>query len=90
MAGLAWQVDIRVGRSASVMARDVSMRYDVDGEMTLRGCSFSVPTGAKVAVVGRTAAGKSSVFQLLLGFYPREDGLLTVAGVPIGSMPLER
>lgn len=74
--------------SASVCASNVSMRYDPDGDLTLRRCSFTVPSGAKAAIVGRTAAGKSSVFQLLLGLYQREEGELTVAGMDVGSVPV--
>ena len=44
------------------------MSYKPDLAPALRDLSFEVQPGETVAVVGRTGAGKSSLFQLLLGF----------------------
>jgi ABC-type multidrug transport system fused ATPase/permease subunit len=44
------------------------MRYQIHLEPALRNLSFTIKEGEKIAVVGRTGAGKSSFFQLLQGF----------------------
>lgn len=43
-------------------------------EWSLRGASLTIPAGAKVAIVGRTGAGKSSLVQALLRAYPFAHG----------------
>ena len=47
---------------------DVEMRYQLHLEPAIRNLSLKITAGEKVAVVGRTGAGKSSFFQLLQGF----------------------
>jgi ABC-type multidrug transport system fused ATPase/permease subunit len=56
----------------------------------LDGVSFRVPAGAKIGVVGRTGAGKSTLFQALFRFIEPERGAITIDGVDIGSVPLPR
>ena len=53
---------------------NVVMRYQAHLEPALRGLSFSMNESDKVAVVGRTGAGKSSLFQLLQGFRENSEG----------------
>lgn len=47
----------------------------------LQNLSFTVKEGEQVTLVGRTGAGKSTVFRLLLGLYRPEAGQLTIGGV---------
>jgi ABC-type multidrug transport system fused ATPase/permease subunit len=44
------------------------MRYQLHLEPAIRNLSCKIAAGQKIAVVGRTGAGKSSFFQLLQGF----------------------
>ena len=48
--------------------QNVQMSYKTDLQPALKDLSFVIEPGDHVAVVGRTGAGKSSLFQLLLGF----------------------
>ena len=52
------------------------------GERTvLSDLSFTVKEGEQVTLVGRTGAGKSTVFRLLLGLYRPQEGSVTIGGV---------
>ena len=48
--------------------------------------SMSVKEGEQVTLVGRTGAGKSTVFRLLLGLYPPEKGDITISGVNVSAI----
>jgi ABC-type multidrug transport system fused ATPase/permease subunit len=61
-------------RGLAVVAQGISMRYHPMSEPTLRGLTFTIKASQKIAIVGRTAAGKSSIFQTLLKFYSCEPG----------------
>lgn len=60
-----------------------------DGSPTLGDVSFEVPPGAKVALVGPTGAGKSTVARLLFRFYDPDAGRILLDGVDIRSLTLE-
>ena len=51
----------------------------------LRGVSFHVRPGEKVAIVGPSGAGKSTIFHLLLRFYDPTSGEVTYDGVPVSE-----
>ena len=52
----------------------------------LKDFSMTVKQGAQVTLVGRTGAGKSTVFKLLLGLYQPENGTVTIGGVKVGDI----
>lgn len=52
----------------------------------LRDFSMTVKQGEQVTLVGRTGAGKSTVFKLLLGLYQPEAGTVTIGGVKVGDI----
>lgn len=52
----------------------------------LRDFSMTVKQGEQVTLVGRTGAGKSTVFRLLLGLYPPESGTVTIGGVDVADI----
>ena len=57
----------------------------------LRDFSMTVKEGEQVTLVGRTGAGKSTVFRLLLGLYPPQAGTVTIGGVNVSEITdLER
>ena len=49
--------------------------------------SMTVKEGEQVTLVGRTGAGKSTVFRLLLGLYQPEKGDITIGGVNVSAIP---
>jgi ATP-binding cassette subfamily B protein len=68
--------------------RDVWFRYDDGGEWILRGVSFTAKPGERVAIVGATGAGKSTIINLLMRFYDVDRGEIRLDGVPIDRVPL--
>ena len=53
----------------------------------LKDLSMTVRQGEQVTLVGRTGAGKSTVFKLLLGLYPPQHGTVTIGGVDVSTIP---
>ncbi len=67
-----------------VVLSHVTFRY---GEKpVLRDFSMTVREGEQVTLIGRTGAGKSTVFRLLLGLYQPEAGDVTIGGVPASEI----
>ena len=67
------------GGGAALAFEDVRFGYRPDREI-LKGISFSVPAGAKLAIVGPTGAGKSTISRLLFRFYDVTGGRITIDG----------
>lgn len=59
------------------------------GEPVLRDISFTARTGEKIALVGESGGGKSTVVNLLLGLYPVEQGRLVVCGRDVAELDAE-
>jgi ATP-binding cassette subfamily B multidrug efflux pump len=62
----------------------------VTDDWVLRNVSFSVAAGEKVAIVGATGSGKTTLVKLLAGFYDVQRGAVKVDGVDVRSWRLER
>ncbi|MFN7955163.1 MAG: ABC transporter ATP-binding protein [bacterium] len=60
-----------------------------DGVEVLRGIDFEVARGEKIALVGPTGSGKTTVARLLLGLYPLSAGRVEIDGVDIRELPLD-
>ena len=67
--------------------RDVWFAYD-DEQWVLRGVSFSVRRGERIALVGHTGAGKSTIVQLLTRMYDIQRGAILIDGVDIRTIRL--
>jgi ATP-binding cassette, subfamily B, multidrug efflux pump len=63
--------------------RDVWFRYAEDAPWVLRGVSFRARPGERVAIVGATGAGKSTIINLLMRFYDPQRGRVLFDGVPV-------
>jgi ATP-binding cassette subfamily B protein len=71
--------------------RDVYFAYNHTAEQpdwVLRGVSFKVRPGERVAIVGHTGAGKSTLINLLMRFYEPQRGEILFDGVPLQRIPL--
>jgi ATP-binding cassette subfamily B multidrug efflux pump len=69
--------------------RDVWFRYGPDDEWVLRGVSFRAAPGERVAIVGATGAGKSTIINLLMRFYEPQRGQVLMDGVPIDRVKVD-
>ena len=70
----------------AIVLSHVSFGYR-ENRAVLQDLSFSVAPGEQVTLVGRTGAGKSTVFRLLLGLYHPWSGSVTVGGVDAADIP---
>ncbi len=68
--------------------RDVHFGY-VPGKEIIKGFSAEIMPGQKVAIVGPTGAGKTTIVNLLMRFYDVGSGSILIDGVPISSMSRE-
>ena len=72
--------------SREIEYRDVYFRYG--DEMVLKGISFKVRKGEKVALVGSSGAGKTTITNLLPRFYDVTEGSILIDGVDIREVTL--
>lgn len=68
----------------SLRVQDVSFAHDEDH--VLDGCSFEVAPGERVALVGGTGSGKTTIAQLLFGLVEPGAGSIELGGVPLASV----
>jgi ATP-binding cassette subfamily B protein len=73
------------GQAGSVVFEDVRFGYRPDREI-LKGVSFTVPAGAKLAIVGPTGAGKSTISRLLFRFYDVIGGRVLIDGTDVRDL----
>ena len=67
--------------------KDVTFSYQ-ENRPILRGASFYVEPGEKVAIIGQNGSGKSTVLNLLLRFYTPDSGKIMADGVPVSQLSL--
>jgi len=79
--------DARVLEQANgeVMLDDVSFSYSPDREL-IRDLNLSVRPGQRIAIVGPTGCGKTTVINLLMRFYDVDGGSIKVSGTDIRDM----
>lgn len=79
----------QAAESAAVPRGDVTVdhvTFGYGGRTVLSDLSFTVKAGEQATLVGRTGAGKSTVFKLLLGLYRPEKGTVTIGGVDVSQI----
>jgi len=74
--------------TVAISIEDLHFRYG-DNEDVLKGVTLQIKAGEKVALVGASGGGKSTLVQVLLGLYPHQQGQLKFDGVPIEKIGLQ-
>lgn len=74
------------GKIGEIRFEDVWFAYK-PGEYVLKGIDFTINPGEKVALVGPTGAGKSSIIRLLCRLYEPQRGRILVDGIDIRDIP---
>ena len=77
-----------VAGEPAIAFEDVTFAYE-HGEDVLHAITFDVARGEKVALVGESGGGKSTIVNLLLGLFPVGSGSVRVAGHDVTELPLE-
>lgn len=81
--------DKEIGRAkGEIEFRGVSLRYDNAKRLALNNLSFSVQPGEKVALVGRSGGGKTTLVNLLPRFYELQQGLVLLDGIDVRALTL--
>lgn len=66
--------------------QNVTFRYEENDPNIFQGLSFSIKEGEHVTLTGRTGAGKSTIFKLLLGLYDPQEGQVLIQGQPASAL----
>lgn len=77
------------GRHGAITFRDVCFAYP-GRRGTLHGVDFEIAEGEVIALTGENGAGKSTIVNLILGFYQPERGRITFDGVDIATLDVRR
>ena len=77
------ETDEDFSRWREIRFDNVHFAYRNSDEETLRGVSFSLERGEKLALLGRNGAGKTTAVNLLLGFLLPQSGAILVDGKPL-------
>ena len=69
--------------------KDVKFKYRPEEELTLKGLNLKLVPNEKIAVVGRSGNGKSTLFNLLLRYFDVSEGTITIDGIDIRDLTEE-
>jgi ATP-binding cassette subfamily C protein len=75
-------------RTVSVTLEDIRFSYG-DGPPVLDGISLAIAAGERVAFVGASGGGKTTLVQVILGLYPPSSGVVRFDGVPVDLIGMD-
>lgn len=78
----------QISFQGDVRFEHVSFNYRED-QAILKDVSFHLPPGKTLGIVGSTGSGKSTLMNLLFGFYPYEKGEILLDGTPLRELDLQ-
>jgi ATP-binding cassette, subfamily C, bacterial len=74
-------------KTVAVSVKDLHFSYK--DEPVLNGINLTIPAGEKIALVGASGGGKSTLVQTLIGLYPPNQGMIYFDGVPLNRIGLD-
>lgn len=78
-------VELQIARG-KIEFKDVKFRYRDEEKYTLNGLSLVFEPHKKIAVVGRSGNGKSTIFNLLLRYFDATEGQILIDGIPLQNL----
>ncbi|MCG8325728.1 MAG: ABC transporter ATP-binding protein/permease [Thiotrichales bacterium] len=75
-------------QTVGIRIEDIRFAYG-DGPDVLNGIDLDIAPGAKVALVGASGGGKSTLVSVLIGLYPAKSGMVYYDGVPVDRIGLD-
>jgi ATP-binding cassette subfamily C protein len=75
-------------KTKTVSVNIKNLHFSYKDEPILNGINLSIPSGTKVALVGASGGGKSTLVQALIGLYPPKKGMIYFNNVPIDKIGL--
>lgn len=78
----------RDSRTTALELAHIHFRYG-DGPLVLNDISLKISAGEKVALVGASGGGKTTLVQVLLGLYPPASGTISFDGVPVSEIGMD-
>ncbi|MBN1928751.1 MAG: thiol reductant ABC exporter subunit CydC [Chlorobiaceae bacterium] len=76
-------------KSTDIQVRNLAFTYPGSNRAALDGVSFSVPQGARTAIVGPSGAGKSTITSLMVRFWNPAQGEISIGGQTIDKLDPE-
>ncbi len=74
--------------AGNISFANVDFIYQHTGINAIKNFSLQINKGEKVAIIGRTGSGKSTIAQLLLHMYNPQSGIITYDGVPLNKIDI--
>lgn len=76
--------------NGQIKFEDVELRYRPNTDIVLRGISFTIHSGQKIGIVGRTGAGKSTISLALTRIVELYSGHILIDGLNITDLPIQK
>lgn len=76
-------------KDKTVSVKIKNLHFSYGDEPILNGINLSIKAGEKVALVGASGGGKSTLAQTLIGLYPQNEGMIYFNDIPINKIGLE-
>ncbi|TVR40114.1 MAG: ATP-binding cassette domain-containing protein [Cryomorphaceae bacterium] len=74
----------------SIVIENLRFRYPSTRDLVINHLSLRVGSGQKVVLLGTVGSGKSTLMQLLMGFYEDYEGLISYNGLSLSTLRLDR
>lgn len=80
-----------IPQNHEICLKNVSFAYPSNKkEKVLENCNLTIHNGEKIALVGKSGAGKSTIVELIARFYDVEEGSITIGGVDVKGLNYEQ
>ncbi|MBF0238927.1 MAG: ABC transporter ATP-binding protein [SAR324 cluster bacterium] len=83
---LSREILAKIRKFEELKFENVKFRYTPEGPWVLKGISFSIRKGQRIALVGSTGSGKSTIIRLITRMYKNYEGSITLNGIELSQI----